>query len=78
MNFADCLKRVYHQHESYELVNNGIAYAHLVPANEESCNTHELADDLDEAELSAADRRVLASGVCKGRKILKALKNPWA
>lgn len=37
-NFAGCLKRVYHHHESYELVKNGVAYAHLVLANETSCN----------------------------------------
>lgn len=77
-NFADCLNRVYHHHESYELVKNGVAYAPLVPVNETSCNTHELADDVDEAELSADDRRALASAVRKGRKLLKPLKNPWA
>lgn len=76
-NLADCLKRVYHQHESFELVKNGVPYAHLVPVNGASCNTHELADDLAEAELSAEDRRALASAVRKGRKHLKPLKNPW-
>ena len=76
-NFADCLKRVYHQHESYELVKNGVPYAHLVPANGAGCNTHELADDVDDAELSPDDRRALAAAVRKGRKLLKPLKNPW-
>ena len=50
---------------------------HLVPANGASCTTHELADDVDETELSAGDRRTLASVVRKGRKLLKPLKNPW-
>ena len=77
-NFAHCPKRVYHQHESYELVKNGVPYAHLVPANGASCNTHELADDVDETELSSGDRRTFASAVHKGRKLLKPLKNPWA
>jgi prevent-host-death family protein len=77
-NFADCLKRVYLQHESYELVKNGVPYAHLVPANGARCNTHELADDVDETELSVGDRHALASAVRKGRKLLKPLKNPWA
>lgn len=77
-NLSNCLKRVYYQHESYELVKNGVPYAHLVPANGASCNTHELADDVENAELSADDRRALASAVRKGRKILKPLKNQWA
>ncbi len=77
-NLSHCLKRVYFEHESYELVKNGVAYAHLVPANEASCNTHELADDVEKAELSAEDRRAAASAVLKGRKILKPLKNSWA
>ena len=76
-NLFSCLKVVYLQHESYELVKNGVAYAHLVPANGASCNTHELADDVDEAELSADDRHALSSAVRKGRKLLKPLKNPW-
>ena len=77
-NLYSCLKVVYLQHESFELGKNGLAYAHLVPANETSCNTHELADDVDEAKLSADDRRALASAVRKGRKLLKPLKTPWA
>ena len=77
-HLADCLKRVYYQHESYELVKNGVPYAHLVPANGAGCNTHELADDVAEAELNAGDRRNLAAAVRKGRKLLKPLKNPWA
>ena len=77
-HLADCLKRVYYQHESYELVKNGVPYAHLVPANGTGCSTHELADDVAEAELKAGDRRNLAAAVRKGRKLLKPLKNPWA
>ena len=77
-NLFSCVKAVYLKHESYELVKNGVAYAHLVPANGAGCNTHELADDVDETELNAEDRRALASAVRKGRKLLKPLKNPWA
>jgi len=76
-NLPDCLERVYYHHESYELVKNGVPYAHLVPANRVNCNTHELANDVDEAESSGPDRRTLASAVRKGRKILRPLKNPW-
>src|SRR5881296_4398501 len=72
-----CLDRVYRRHESFKVVKNGIPYAHLVPANGTGCTTHEFADDLAEAELTAADRRVLASAIRRGRKQLKPLKNPW-
>ena len=73
-----CLKIVYHKHETFELVKKGIPYAHLVRVKGASCSTHELADDLAEAELSADDRHALASAVRKGRKHLRPLKNPWA
>ena len=76
--FYSCLKIVYHKHETFEFVKKGIPYARLVPVNGASCNTHELADDLAEAELSAGDRHSLASAVRKGRKRFKSLKNPWA
>ena len=76
-NLADCLQRVYRQHESFELVKDGIPYAHLLPVNGAGCSTHELADDLTDAELSFADRRALASAVRDGRKQLRPLKNPW-
>jgi antitoxin (DNA-binding transcriptional repressor) of toxin-antitoxin stability system len=76
-NLAACLRQVYHQHESFELVKNGVPYAHLVPINGTSCNTHELAVDLTAVKLSLEDRRALASAVRKGRKLVKPLKNPW-
>lgn len=76
--FAHCIKRVYDHHESYELVKNGVPYAHLVPANGGNCNSHELADDIDQVALSRSDRRKLGSAVRKGRKLLKPLKTPWA
>jgi hypothetical protein len=76
-NLADCLKQVYHQHESFELVKNGVPYAHLVPINGSGCTTHELANDLAAGKLSLEDRRALVSAVRKGRKHLKPVKNPW-
>jgi hypothetical protein len=76
--FHSCVKIVYHKHETFEFVEKGIRCAQLVPVNGASCNTHELADDLAEAELSAKDRHALASAVLKGRKHLRPLKNPWA
>ena len=62
-----CLERVYRRHESFEVVKNGVPYAHLVPANGTGCTSHELAEDLAEAELTAADRRALASAIRRGR-----------
>ena len=76
-NLPTCLDRVYRRHESFKVVKNGIPYAHLVPVNGAGCTTHEFADDLAEAELTAADRRALASAIRRGRKQLKPLKNPW-
>ena len=77
-NLSHCVKCVYLEHESYELVKNGVPYARLVPANGATCNSHELAEDLEKAELSAEDRRALGSAVRRGRKTLKRLRNPWA
>ncbi len=76
-NLAACLKQVYHEHESFELVKNGIPYAHLVPINGTSCDTHELAEDLVAIKLSIEDRRAIASAVRTGRKHVKPLNNPW-
>jgi hypothetical protein len=76
-NLDSWLKVVHEEHESYELVKGGIAYARLVPVSGESCSTHELAEDLAGANLTHEDRREMAAAVRSGRKQLKALKNPW-
>ena len=73
-----CVKLVYSRHESFELVRNGVPHAHLVPVNACGCNTHELADDLAEAQILTEDRRALGFEIRKGRKQFKPLKNPWA
>jgi prevent-host-death family protein len=75
-NLENCVKRVYREHESFELVKNGTPYAHLVPANGKGCTTHEFADDI--SPLRTEDRRAFAAAIRKGRKSLKPLKNPWA
>jgi prevent-host-death family protein len=77
-NLAACVKRVYHRHESYELVKNGVPHARLIPVNGAGCDTHGLADDLAGVELKPDDRRAFASAVRKARKHLKPLRNPWA
>jgi antitoxin (DNA-binding transcriptional repressor) of toxin-antitoxin stability system len=74
---TQCIDRVYGGHESFELIRNGVAQARLVPVIGTGCNTHELADDLAEAELSLEDRRAFGFAVRKARKELRPLKNPW-
>ena len=58
-------------------MKKGVPYGYLVPAVERACNSHELADDLADAELSVADRRSFAAALRNGRQTLKPLKNPW-
>ena len=76
-NFSSCLREVYHRHESFELVRNGIPYARLVPIGERPGNTHDLADALGSAMLHPEDGRGWTASVTEGRKRLKLLKNPW-
>ncbi len=73
--FTNCIERVYYQHESFELLKNGVPRARLVPASRHGCNTHELADDLAHTQLLLEDRRSLGSAVRKGRRQLKPLSS---
>jgi hypothetical protein len=75
--FAKFLEQVHSLHASFRIVKKGVPYGYLVPAVGPGCNSHELADDLAEAELSDEDRRAFAAAIRKGRKALKPLKNPW-
>ena len=75
--FSECVNRVYSRKESFAIVKLGVPYALLVPASAPGCNSHELADDLANANLSSQDRRAFAAALRKGRKGLKSLKNPW-
>ncbi|MCX6902355.1 MAG: hypothetical protein NTW03_02510 [Verrucomicrobia bacterium] len=76
-SFSECVNRVYSRKESFAIVKLGVPYALLVPASVPGCNSHELADDLANANLSSQDRRAFAAVLRKGRKGLKSLKNPW-
>ena len=60
-----------------DTVKDGVSHGYLVPASEPGCNSHELAADLAETELSAEDRHEFAAAGVKGREVLKPLKNPW-
>jgi hypothetical protein len=76
-SFRECVNRVSSRKETFAIVELGVPYALLVPVWPAGCNSHELADDLAQADLPAADRRELAAAVRKGRKALKSLRNPW-
>ncbi len=76
-SFSDCVNRVYSRKESFAIVKLGVPYALLVPAPGGGSNSHELADDLANASLSAEDKRAVAAAARKGRDTLKPLKNPW-
>ncbi len=75
--FAKILDEVHSLHTSFRIVKNGVPYGYLVPASEPGCNSHELADDLEETNLSAEDRHEFAAAIRSGRMALKPLKNPW-
>jgi prevent-host-death family protein len=75
--FAKFLDEVHSLHTSFRIVKNGVPYGYLVPASQSGCNSHELADDLEERELSAEDRHEFAAAIKNGRKALEPLKNPW-
>ncbi len=77
-SFGGWVNRVYSRKESFAILKLGVPYALLVPAPTSCCTSHELADDLAEANLSSEDRRALATTLRKGRKAVKPLKNPWA
>ncbi len=77
-NFTRCLNQVRLHQASFRIVEEGIPCAYLIPAAGGGCNSHEFAEDLASAEITAEDRRALATAVRRGRKALKPVKNPWA
>jgi antitoxin (DNA-binding transcriptional repressor) of toxin-antitoxin stability system len=77
-NFAQFVEEVSLRRESFKIVKAGIPCAYLIPAGERRCNSHELAEDLEDNEMSVEDRRALAATLRKGRRVLKPLRNPRA
>jgi prevent-host-death family protein len=77
-NFSRVLAAVQSLHESFAIVKRGVPCAYLVPAAGGGISSHELADDLASAELSAEDRRAFAAVLRQGRRAFKPLRNPWA
>lgn len=75
--FAKFLDEVHSLHTSFRIVKDGVPYGYLVPATDPGGNSHELAEDLEETELSAEERREFAATIKNGRKALEPLRNPW-
>jgi hypothetical protein len=76
-NFTRFLSKVLWHQESFKIAKGGVPCAYLIPAVERGCNSHEFAEDLASAEMTAEDRHALAAAVRRGRKALKPLRNPW-
>lgn len=76
-NLDSWLEIVHEEHESFQLVKDGVVYGQLVPVPVEGSSNLKLAADLARAKLTRADRREMATAVRKGRKHLKPVKNPW-
>jgi antitoxin (DNA-binding transcriptional repressor) of toxin-antitoxin stability system len=76
-NFARMLSAVRRRHESFEILEQGVVCARLVPAAERQGNSHDLADDLASSELPGEERHALAAALHKGKTALKPLWNPW-
>ncbi|MBI5386189.1 MAG: hypothetical protein HZA90_16075 [Verrucomicrobia bacterium] len=76
-NFTRVLDEVHSLRESFEIIQKGVPCAYLVPAIQRGVSSHELADDLADAGLTARDRRSFAAALRKGREALKPLTNPW-
>jgi hypothetical protein len=75
-HFSELLDKVHSARLSFQIVKQGVPYGCLVPAASNTCNTHDLADDLDSATLSGADRRGLGTVVRKALRSLKSPQNP--
>ena len=76
-NFADCVNRVHYQNVTYVLMKNGAPFARLVPDNEKVCSGRDLAEALQEVELSPDETRAWARDLRAGRRKLKAPADKW-
>ena len=75
-NFKHWVDRVCRTGESYEVVDEGIPCARLVPVPHAS-NAHEVADDLEAAALDRKEEAAYRATIRTARDVLKPLKNPW-
>jgi len=75
-NFKHWVDRVCRTGESYEVVDQGIPCARLVPIPR-NCTAHEFAEDLETAALDPKEEAAYRATIRKARAVLKPLKNPW-
>jgi hypothetical protein len=66
--FDHWLERVSSRHESFEVVDEGVPCALLVPAPG-VCSTYDLADDLTNARFDLQERRAFGEALRKSRKL---------
>jgi antitoxin (DNA-binding transcriptional repressor) of toxin-antitoxin stability system len=76
-NFADCVNRAHYQNVTFVLLKNGSPVARLVPDQAKLCAGKDLAQALNDANLSEDDAQAWRRDLKRGRKILKAPVNRW-
>ena len=76
-NFADCVNRVHYQNITFVLLRNGAPFARLVPDNERVCSGRDLAEVLDNVELSPEEARAWHRDLRSARKTLKKPRDKW-
>ena len=76
-NFADCVNRAHYQNVTFVLLKNGSPVARLVPDSERVCTGRDLAQVLNEAELSADEARAWRRDVQAARKTVKPPADKW-
>jgi hypothetical protein len=72
------LGKVHTRRESFAIVKRGVPYAQLIPVRNARCSSHDFADDIAKANLSASERKALGKSLREGRQALKSVRNPWA
>lgn len=76
-NFADCVNRVHYQNVTYVLLRNGEPFARLVPDNEKVCSGRDLAEAIEDVELSPEEARAWGRDLRSARKRLKSPRDKW-
>jgi len=76
-NFADSVNRAHYQKMSFVLLKNGKPLARLVPEDEKVCTGRDLAEALDEVELSAEEARRWRKGLAAPRRRLTPPESEW-
>jgi hypothetical protein len=76
-NFADCVNRAHYQNITFVLLKNGSPFAQLAPDNEKVCRGLDLAQALDQTELSAGEAKAWRRDLQTARKTLKAPTAKW-